>query len=58
MFEVTIYYKDGRRSMLDHVVAVYYNVTNINIKFLTDFDDEYYRSIDKDTIESINIKIS
>lgn len=58
MFDITIYYKDGKRSFYDHVVRLTYNYDSddIVLDFRTDFDDHIQKTISMNIIESIKVK--
>lgn len=58
MLDVTIYYKDGRRSFYDHVIAINDNTVNsIEIILKTDFDDILTRLIAKYDIDTIKVRV-
>lgn len=56
MFDITIYYKDGKRSFYDHVSQLTNIADNLVIDFITDFDDHIEKAINMDTVESIKVK--
>ena len=58
MFDVTIYYKDGRRSMYDHVEGIDHNGPKVGISFLTDFNDRFYKDIPAEEIDSMKVKVT
>lgn len=58
MFDITIYYKDGRRSFYDHVISIDDNTSkSIGIYFRTDFDDKYLKLIPKEEIDTIKVRL-
>lgn len=57
MFDVTIYYKDGRRSFYDHVDGLHDNGATVGISLLTDFSDRFYKNIPAEEIDSMRVKV-
>ena len=58
MLDITIYYKDNRRSMYDHVAQITHISDNLVLDFITDFNDHLSKSIPTDKIERIMVKIN
>ena len=58
MFDVTIYYKDGRLSMYDHVEGIDSNGPTVGISFLTDFNDRFYKDIPAEEIDRMKVKVT
>lgn len=58
MFDISIYYKNGKRSYYDHVAQIT-NLTNENIviDFITDFNDHLSKTLKVEEIERIVIAI-
>lgn len=58
MFDVTIYYKDNRRGMYDHVSEIKYLTLNqeIALVFITDFNDKIRKHIPADQIAEMKVK--
>lgn len=58
MFDITIYYKDGRRSFYDHVAQVT-NISNDNIviDFITDFNDHINKAINAAEVDRIIMRL-
>lgn len=57
MFEVTIYYKDGRRSVFVDCDGIDDNDYNIGLSFITDHGERLYNDIPSDRISEIKVKI-
>lgn len=57
MLDVTLYYKDGKRSMYDHVAQITNISDNLVLDFITDFNDHMSKSIPASQIERAAIKI-
>lgn len=57
MLDVTIYYKDSRRSMFDHVAQITQISGDLTLDFITDFDDHLSKVIPAKDIERIMVKI-
>ena len=58
MFDIAIYYKDGRRGYYDHVAQIT-NLTNENIviDFITDFDDHIEKSFPANEVDRISVRM-
>ena len=56
MFDITIYYKDGKRSFYDHVAQLTNISDNLVIDFITDLGDHIEKAINMDNVESIKVK--
>lgn len=58
MLDIIIYYKDGRRSMYDHVIGIDLNGDDIGIDRLLDFNNDHiYIEIPAEQIDSIKVRI-
>ena len=58
MFEVVVFYKDGRRSYFDRVIAIEDSTANsVCIKWKTVFEDVLQRLILKDVIAEMKVRI-
>lgn len=57
MFDVTIYEKDGKRHMYDHVSQITNISENVVIDFITDFGDQLTKTIEKDHVEYMKVVI-
>lgn len=57
MLDITIYYKDGKRSFYDHVAQLTNISDNLVIDFITDFNDHIEKAINMDNVESIKVKV-
>ena len=59
MLEVTIYYKDGRRSYYDHVAQVtnFNSNDNLVLDFITDFNDHISKTLKAEEIERLGVKL-
>ena len=57
MFDVTIYEKDGKRHMYDHVSQVTNISDNVVIDFITDFGDQLTKILNKDSIEHMTVRV-
>ena len=57
MFDLSIYYKNGNRSYIDHVTGIDWNGDKVGIQTTTDFDDKLYREIKAAEIDRIGVKI-
>ena len=57
MLDVTLYHKDGKRSMYDHVAQITNISDNLVLDFITDFNDHISKSIPANQIERAAIKI-
>lgn len=58
MFDVVIYYIDGRRSMYDHVISINDNTAaSVGITIKTDFGDTFQRLIAKSVIAEMRVLV-
>ncbi len=57
MFDVVIYYVDGRRSLYDHVTGIDWNNKNVGLQFTTDFNDHSYKEIVASTIAKMRVQV-
>ena len=57
MFDVTIYEKDGRRHMYDHVSQITNISDNVVIDFITDFGDQLTKTLNKDSVEYMTVRV-
>lgn len=58
MLDVTIYYKDGRRSMYDHVAQITHIAADgLTLDFITDFNDHTSKVIPIESIKEMKVKV-
>lgn len=57
MFDVTIYEKDGKRHLYDHVSQITNISDNVVIDFITDFGDQLTKTLNKDSVEYMTVKV-
>ena len=57
MFDVTIYEKDGKRHLYDHVSQITNISDNVVIDFITDFGDQLTKILDKDSVEYMTVRV-
>lgn len=57
MLDISIYEKDGRRHLYDHVAQITHISGNLVLDFITDFNDHLSKSIPADNIERIMVKV-
>lgn len=57
MFDVTIYEKDGKRHLYDHVSQITNISDNVVIDFITDFGDQLTKTLNKDNVEYMTVRI-
>lgn len=57
MFDITIYEKDGKRHLYDHVSQITNISDNVVIDFITDFGDQLTKTLDKDSIEYMTVRV-
>lgn len=57
MFDVTIYEKDGRRHLYDHVSQITNISDNVVIDFITDFGDQLTKILNKDSVEYMTVRV-
>lgn len=57
MFDVTIYEKDGRRHMYDHVSQITNISDNVVIDFITDFGDQLTKTLNKGSVEYMTVRV-
>ena len=57
MFDVTIYEKDGKRHLYDHVSQITNISDNVVIDFITDFGDQLTKTLSKDNVEYMTVRI-
>ena len=56
MLDVSIYYKNGNRSYIDHVTEIT-DGDKIGFEITTDFGHSYYRCIEKSEIKEMRVKV-
>ena len=57
MFDVTIYEKDGKRHLYDHVSQITNISDNVVIDFITDFGDQPTKILHKDSVEYMTVRV-
>lgn len=58
MLDVTIYYKDGRRSWYDHVAQItHISADGVTLDFITDFNDHTSKCIPADSVTEMRVKV-
>ena len=57
MFNVTIYEKDGKRHLYDHVSQITNISDNVVIDFITDFGDQLTKTLNKDNVEYMSVRV-
>ena len=57
MFDVTIYEKDGKRHLYDHVSQITNISDNVVIDFITDFGDQLTKTLNKDNVEYMSVRV-
>lgn len=57
MFNVTIYEKDGKRHLYDHVSQITNISDNVVIDFITDFGDQLTKTLNKDSVEYMTVRV-
>lgn len=57
MFDVTIYEKDGKRHLYDHVSQITNISDNVVIDFITDFGDQLTKTLNKDNVEYMTVRV-
>ena len=57
MFDVTIYEKDGKLHLYDHVSQITNISDNVVIDFITDFGDQLTKTLHKDNVEYMTVRI-
>lgn len=57
MFDVTIYEKDGKRHLYDHVSQITNISDNVVIDFITDFGDQLTKTLQKDRVEYMTVRV-
>ncbi len=57
MFDVTIYEKDGKRHLYDHVSQITNISDNVVIDFITDFGDQLTKTLNKDSVEYMTVRV-
>lgn len=57
MFDVTIYEKDGKRHLYDHVSQITNISDNVVIDFITDFGDQLTNTLNKDNVEYMTVRV-
>lgn len=57
MFDVTIYEKDGKRHLYDHVSQITNICDNVVIDFITDFGDQLTKTLQKDSVEYMTVRV-
>lgn len=57
MLDVTIYEKDGKRHLYDHVSQITNISDNVVIDFITDFGDQLTKTLNKENVEYMTVRI-
>ena len=57
MFDLTIYEKDGRRHLYDHVSQITNIADNVVIDFLLDFNGRGVKIFDKNNVEYMTVRV-
>lgn len=57
MLDVTIYEKDDKRHLYDHVSQITNISDNVVIDFITDFGDQLTKTLSKDNVEYMTVRI-
>jgi hypothetical protein len=57
MLDVTIYEKDGKRHLYDHVSQITNISDNVVIDFITDFGDQLTKTLNKDSVEYMTVRV-
>lgn len=57
MFDITIYEKTGKRHMYDHVSQITNISDNVVIDFITDFGDQLTKTLNKDSVEYMTVRV-
>lgn len=57
MFDITIYEKDGKRHLYDHVSQITNISDNVVIDFITDFGDQLTKTLNKDSVEYMTVRV-
>lgn len=57
MLDVTIYEKDGKRHLYDHVSQITNISDNVVIDFITDFGDQLTKTLQKDSVEYMTVRV-
>ena len=57
MFDVTIYEKDGKRHLYDHVSQITNISDNVVIDFITDFGDQLTKILHKNSVEYMTVRV-
>lgn len=57
MLNVTIYEKDGKRHLYDHVSQITNISDNVVIDFITDFGDQLTKTLQKDSVEYMTVRV-
>ena len=57
MFDVTIYEKDGKLHLYDHVSQITNISDNVVIDFITDFGDQLTKTLQKDSVEYMTVRV-
>ena len=57
MFDITIYEKDGKRHLYDHVSQITNISDNVVIDFITDFGDQLTKTLQKDSVEYMTVRV-
>lgn len=57
MFDITIYEKDGKRHLYDHVCQLTNIADNVVIDFITDFGEQISKTFEKGVIEYITVRV-
>ena len=57
MLDISIYEKDGKRHLYDHVSQITNIADNIVIDFITDFGDQTVKNFDKDNVAYITVRV-
>lgn len=57
MLDISIYEKDGKRYLYDHVSQITNIADNVVIDFITDFGDQITKTFDKNNVAYITVRI-
>ncbi len=57
MFDISIYEKDGKRHLYDHVSQITNISDNVVIDFITDFGDQLTKTFDKSNVAYITVRL-
>lgn len=57
MFDVTIYEKNGKRHLYDHVSRITNISDNVVIDFITDFGDQLTGTLQKGSVKYMTVRV-